>query len=98
MRQAREEDLEIIAVYHSHPETPARPSVEDIKLAYDPNVSYVIVSLADNKEDIKSFLIRDSKVDKTPSIPKKDKFPEKQSICFCALPKKLTKLAPILTA
>ena len=45
------------AVYHSHPETPARPSVEDIRLAYDPGISFVIVSLATEEPQIKSFFI-----------------------------------------
>ena len=45
-------------------ETPARPSEEDIKLAYDPNISYVIASLADNKEDIKYFRIKGGVVEK----------------------------------
>ena len=40
-------ELEMLAIYHSHPETPARPSDEDIRLALTPNVSYAIVSLAD---------------------------------------------------
>ncbi|MRR18176.1 MAG: M67 family peptidase, partial [Deltaproteobacteria bacterium] len=46
-KKARQAGLRIIGVYHSHPVTPARPSVEDIKLAYDPASLYVIVSLAD---------------------------------------------------
>jgi len=62
LKKSRSEDLKIVAVYHSHPETPARPSEEDIKLAYDPELSYVIVSLAADQVDIKSFKIRDSKV------------------------------------
>ena len=37
----------MLGVYHSHPETPARPSAEDIRLALTPNVTYVIVSLQD---------------------------------------------------
>ena len=45
-RSARSEGLSIIANYHSHPETPSRPSVEDIRLAFDPNILYLIVSLA----------------------------------------------------
>ena len=44
-------------VYHSHPETPSRPSEEDIKLAYDSEVSYIIVSLADSTPVVKSFRI-----------------------------------------
>jgi proteasome lid subunit RPN8/RPN11 len=62
VRQARSEGLEIIANYHSHPVTPARPSQEDIDLAYDPDLSYVIISLAGSSEDIKSFSIKDSEV------------------------------------
>lgn len=57
-RECRDQGLKIRAVYHSHPETPARPSAEDIKLAYDPSLSYVIVSLAGPDPSIKSFIIR----------------------------------------
>ncbi len=62
VRKARSEGLEIMANYHSHPVTPARPSQEDINLAYDPDISYLIVSLAGDKEDIKSFTIKESEV------------------------------------
>ncbi len=62
VKDARNNGLEVCAVYHSHPLTPARPSVEDIKLAYDPNISYVIISLAGGGEDVKSFKIKDSQV------------------------------------
>jgi proteasome lid subunit RPN8/RPN11 len=51
-----------MAVYHSHPETAANPSAEDIKLAYDPALSYVIVSLADSSPCINSFTIRNEQV------------------------------------
>ena len=56
------EDLKLAAVYHSHPETPARPSQEDIRLAFDPQISYVIVSLAQPDPSIKSFKIREGNV------------------------------------
>ena len=62
VKDARNNGLEVCAVYHSHPVTPARPSAEDIKLAYDPNISYVIISLADGGEDVKSFKIKDAQV------------------------------------
>lgn len=64
MREARKAGLEILANYHSHPETPARPSEEDIRLAYDPNISYVIVSLASELAEIKSFMIMNGEVEK----------------------------------
>ncbi|NOY69912.1 MAG: M67 family metallopeptidase [Deltaproteobacteria bacterium] len=57
VKAARKEGTDLIAVYHSHPETPARPSKEDIRLAHDPCVSYVIVSLAEGNNVIKSFKI-----------------------------------------
>lgn len=63
LKDVRAEGLEICAAYHSHPSTGARPSDEDIELAYDPNISYVIVSLAGGGEDVKSFKIKDSKVE-----------------------------------
>ena len=64
LREARKEGLEIIANYHSHPATPARPSVEDIRLAFDPQISYVIVSLSSDIPVVKSFLIRNGVVEK----------------------------------
>ena len=57
-RSARSEGLSIIANYHSHPETPSRPSVEDIRLAYDPNILYLIVSLAAEIPVLKAFSIQ----------------------------------------
>ncbi len=60
IRSIRNSGFKACAVYHSHPETPARPSEEDIRLALDPNVSYVIISLLTN--EMKSFKIKDGKV------------------------------------
>ena len=64
VREVRKADQVILANYHSHPETPARPSIEDIRLAFDPEISYVIVSLAAEVPDIKSFRIRNGEVEK----------------------------------
>lgn len=63
-KKTQKEGLRLIAVYHSHPETPARPSEEDIRLAFDPNVSYIIVSLASETPDVKSFIIKNKTVEK----------------------------------
>src|SRR5512146_2381351 len=55
-KELRAKGLEMTAIYHSHPETPARPSEEDIRLALTPDVSHVIVSLADRAAPVlKSF-------------------------------------------
>ncbi len=63
MRDARAKGLEICSVYHSHPASPARPSQEDIKLAYDPDILYTIVSLAGEKEEVKVFRIKSRKAE-----------------------------------
>lgn len=63
IRKLREKGLKVMAVYHSHPYTPARPSEEDIKLAYDPQISYLIVSLKDYRSEIKSFRIKNGVVE-----------------------------------
>jgi proteasome lid subunit RPN8/RPN11 len=47
VKELRAKGLAMLAIYHSHPETPARPSEEDIKLALTPDVSYLIISLVD---------------------------------------------------
>lgn len=58
LRSARAEGLDIIANYHSHPVTPARPSEEDIRLAFDPNILYMIASLAEAEPVIRGFRIK----------------------------------------
>jgi proteasome lid subunit RPN8/RPN11 len=57
VKEVRNMGLQIIANYHSHPSTPSRPSQEDIRLAYDPDISYVIISLAEPEPVVKSFRI-----------------------------------------
>ena len=63
VKDARAGGLEVCAAYHSHPHSPARPSNEDIKLAYDPQLRYVIISLANGKEEVRSFKINDTHVE-----------------------------------
>lgn len=63
VKDLRAKGLSMLAIYHSHPETPARPSEEDIRLALTPEVSYLIISLADAENpDIRSFKINAGKV------------------------------------
>lgn len=51
MRQMRENGEALIAIYHSHPHTPATPSATDIEEASYPDAVYLIISL-----DIKGVL------------------------------------------
>jgi [CysO sulfur-carrier protein]-S-L-cysteine hydrolase len=58
-----EQGSEIIAIYHSHPESPAFPSLTDIELAFWPDAIYLICSLADRERpDLRGFNIRDGLV------------------------------------
>ncbi|AEJ61942.1 Mov34/MPN/PAD-1 family protein [Spirochaeta thermophila DSM 6578] len=47
LKAARKEGLSLIGVYHSHPATPARMSEEDIRLANDTEMRYLIYSVAE---------------------------------------------------
>ncbi len=58
-KDIRSAGLEMLAIYHTHPTTPARLSAEDIRLAVTPDVAYVIVSLQDTEPAVKGFLIED---------------------------------------
>jgi len=54
---------EMVAIYHSHPESPARPSQEDIRLALTPNVFHLIVSLEERETPVaKAFKISEGVV------------------------------------
>ena len=74
VKDIRSAGLEMLAIYHSHPETPARPSAEDIRLALTPNVTYVIVSLQsvrtpkqnNNGSVVKGFHIAGTNVTEVP--------------------------------
>lgn len=61
-KDMRENGYELLGNFHSHPETAAHPSKEDIRLANDSNVAYLIMSLIDMKKPVlKAFLIDECK-------------------------------------
>jgi [CysO sulfur-carrier protein]-S-L-cysteine hydrolase len=51
-----------VAIYHSHPRSPAEPSQTDINLAQYPHWTYLIVSL-DRKPAVRAWRIRDGRVE-----------------------------------
>lgn len=57
--RAREEGYELAAVYHSHPATPARMSAEDIRMANDPSLTYLIYSF--QNRELKAFRVNEKK-------------------------------------
>ena len=50
--------------WHSHPEAPSRPSEEDIRLSYDKNASYFILSLMAKNPVLNSFHVENGEVTK----------------------------------
>ena len=46
---ARNQELDIVGFYHSHPDHPARPSATDLAEATFPGYTYVIVSIRDGQ-------------------------------------------------
>jgi proteasome lid subunit RPN8/RPN11 len=62
-RQADDESLEVIGVFHSHTHSEAYPSPTDVRQAPDPAWHYVLVSLLDAPADLRSFRVVDGAVD-----------------------------------
>ncbi len=57
------EGLDLIAIYHSHPDGPARPSATDVANAYYPDAVQLIISLADRaRPSVRAFTIIDGVV------------------------------------
>ena len=63
-RQMREEGLEHLGIYHSHPATENFPSPSDIELAGYPYQAYFIISpLPAAPNPVRAFFIRDGQVE-----------------------------------
>lgn len=62
LKDIRANNYVLLGNFHSHPETPSRPSKEDKRLAYDSKINYLILSLMNPKQPVlKAFLINESK-------------------------------------
>ncbi len=60
-RRSREKKMQIVGIYHSHPDHPARPSAVDTERAWE-GYSYVIVSVNGVKEcEANSFALNAKK-------------------------------------
>jgi len=72
MREMDRDGLEMVGIYHSHPEAPALPSQTDISRAFFPGTrelnfpgaAYLIVSLAAREPDIRAFRITPEAIEK----------------------------------
>lgn len=57
IKQMRVEGVEMVGIYHSHPNVRPYPSSHDVELAFYPESSYVIVSIINNIPEVRSFKI-----------------------------------------
>ncbi len=65
VKDMRAKGLTPLGNWHSHPESPSRPSEEDKRLAYDSSASYLILSLMDKSAPVlNSFHIENNESEK----------------------------------
>lgn len=76
VKDMRANGLSPLGNWHSHPESPSRPSVEDIRLAYDPGASYLIISFMTDAPVLNSFHIENGQVIKEDLRIYNDKYPD----------------------
>jgi proteasome lid subunit RPN8/RPN11 len=66
IKEIRNRGWVLLGNFHSHPATPARPSAEDIRLAFDSSLSYVIISFQKDPPELKSFLVSEGQAAEEP--------------------------------
>jgi proteasome lid subunit RPN8/RPN11 len=67
-REAAASGAQLVGVYHSHTHTEGKPSPTDIAQAPDPDWHYVLVSLRDVHPSVRSWRIRDGKIEEEPVV------------------------------
>lgn len=61
MKDMRNNNLSLAAIFHSHPSSPAYPSNKDLALAFYEDSLYIIVSLMNKEPEAKAFIIKKQK-------------------------------------
>lgn len=63
MREMRAAGLEMLGIYHSHPNDRNEPSASDVERAYYPDAAYFIISpREDTARPVRAFSIREGRV------------------------------------
>lgn len=63
IKEMRESNLSMLAIFHSHPSSAAYPSQKDAGLAFYDDAVYVIVSLIETEPVVKGFSLYDGKIE-----------------------------------
>ena len=67
VKDMRATGLDMLAIYHSHPATAARPSVEDVRLAFTSEIAYVIISLGEAATPVtRAFVVENGRPNDLP--------------------------------
>ena len=67
-REMRHGGLDLLAIYHSHPRSPARPSRVDLAENYYGEMPRIIISLAGDEPVVKAFRLFDDYFEDLPYI------------------------------
>jgi [CysO sulfur-carrier protein]-S-L-cysteine hydrolase len=81
LREIEDNDWEHLAIYHSHPASPAYPSPTDIARAFYPNAVYLLISLMNPEQaTVRAFRIVEDQVSEiTLEIEDEDESPRTNS-------------------
>ncbi|HCC00727.1 MAG TPA: hypothetical protein DEP42_05875, partial [Ruminococcaceae bacterium] len=63
IKKIRQKKWTLLGNLHSHPASPSRPSEEDKRLAFDPSLRYLILSLMKEEPVVKCFHIHGTEVE-----------------------------------
>ncbi|WP_333654217.1 M67 family metallopeptidase [Dissulfurispira sp.] len=63
MKDMRDNNLSMLAIFHSHPSSAAYPSAKDVSLAFYEDAVYIIVSLMEKEPVVKGFSIREGNIE-----------------------------------
>ncbi len=62
VKEMRQQNLSMVAIYHSHPSAVAYPSQKDVNLAFYNEAVYVIVGLLKSEAEVRAFSIEEGRV------------------------------------
>lgn len=63
MKEMRKDNLDMLAIYHSHTASAAYPSRTDVEMAFYQDILYMIISLRDKiNPEVSAFKILDDKI------------------------------------
>lgn len=62
MKEIRQENLSMLAIYHSHPSSAPYPSSKDVELAFYDDVVYIIISLISKEPTVKGYFIKSGSI------------------------------------